>query len=268
MIQKVFFVMIMVVFIGCSKNYDITLPPNKSELMIECYLENGQPMRALISESVNLLDTSTIPPIFIQALVVISHGGVKDTLIPFPYIDTLRRKAYNYGKEKNVVANFTNNEVYRIDVFDNKGRHAYATTQFLEPVTQLSLTPIFNAQQKAYCLTKFKDNPATSDYYRLLINKNALYDSTQVDALFDNNFVNTNNEYVFGSGYSFKSGDTINARVFHLTEDHHSFINTVQNALAALVNPFAASGEIVSNVKGGIGIFAALTYTQKSIRVP
>jgi len=43
---------------------------------------------------------------------------------------------------------------------------------------------------------------------------------------------------------------------------------TLQNARGALVNPFAVSGEIVSNIKGGLGVFAALSLTKKSVVVP
>jgi hypothetical protein len=268
MIKNILLSIAILFFVGCSKDYDIKLPANKSELVVECYLEDGRPMRALISESTNLLDTSTTPPIFIQALVIISHGNVKDTLRPFPYVDTLRKKVYNYGNTKTVIANYTNNEKYTIDVYDTKGRHAYGTTQFIEKVNGLSFTPIFNTQQKAYCLTKFSDNSTNADYYRLVLNKNTLYDSVDIDVLIDNSFANSNNEFIYGSGYNFKTGDVINGRVFHLTYDYYLYLTTLQNARAALVNPFAVSGEVVSNIKGGIGVFAALSYTSKSVTIP
>jgi hypothetical protein len=268
MIKKIFFSISIITFISCSKDYNIKLPENKSELVVECYLENGQPMRALISESTNLLDTSTTPPIFVQALVVISYGTAKDTLRPFPFVDTLRKKIYNYGSTKNVIANYTSNEKYTIDVYDAKGRHAYGSTQFIDTVRGLSFTPIFNAESKAYCLTKFTDNSTNPDYYRLVLNKNTLYDSVDIDVLIDNSFANSNNEFIYGSGYNFKTGDVINGRVFHLTYDYYLYLTTLQNARAALVNPFAVSGEVVSNIKGGLGVFAALSYTQKSITVP
>jgi Domain of unknown function (DUF4249) len=266
--NKTFFYIFLLGLISCSKDYDIKLPDNKSELVVECYLENRQPMRALISESTNLLDSSTTPPIFLQALVIISHGNKKDTLRPFPFVDTLRKKVYNYGSTKNVIANFTSNEKYTIDVYDAKGRHAYGTTQFIDTVRGLSFTPIFNTEAKAYCLTKFSDNSPNADYYRLVLNKNTLYDSVDIDVLIDNSFANANNEFIYGSGYNFKMGDVINGRVFHLTYDYYLYLTTLQNARAALVNPFAVSGEVVSNIRGGLGVFAALSYTQKSVIVP
>jgi Domain of unknown function (DUF4249) len=266
--NKFVFILCITFLISCSKEYNIQLPPDKNQLVVECYLENGEPLRALISESANLLDTSLAPPILLEALVIITHGNVKDTLRPFPFIDTLKRRVYNYGSTKLITANYYNNEKYRIDVYDTKGRHAFASTHFIQPVNISSLTPIFNTKLEAYCLTKFSDDPVTNDYYRLILNKNTLYDSVEMDVLLDNSFANSGNEIVYGSGYSYKSGDLVNARVFHLTYEYYLYLTTLQNARIALVNPFAVSGEVVSNISGGLGVFAALSYSRKTITVP
>jgi Domain of unknown function (DUF4249) len=267
MINKLFFSFCLLLFLGCSKDYDIQLPTNESALVVECYLEDGQPMQALISESTSLLDTSLTPPIFIQATVVISHGGVKDTLKPMNFIDPIKKRVFNYSSNKIVKADFTSKEDYRIDVYDTKGRHAFGTTHFIKPVEIESLTPIFNDEKEAYCLTKFKDDPTVKNYFRLVLNKNTLTDSVALSIVLDNGFANSNNEFVYGSGYNFKTGDVINARLFHLTYDYYLYLTTLQNARSALVNPFAVSGEVVSNIKGGLGVFVALSYAQKTIIV-
>jgi Domain of unknown function (DUF4249) len=268
MLNKLFFSFCLLLLIAsCSKDYDIQLPANKSALAVECYLEDGQPMRVLISETTALLDTNLTPPIFIQATVIITHGNVKDTLKPMTFIDIAQKRVFNYGSNKIVKADFTGKETYRIDVYDTKGRHAYGTTHFIKPVEIESLTPVFNNENKAFCLTKFKDDPSVKNYFRLVLNKNTFTDSSEMDIVLDNSFANSSNEYVYGSGYSFKKGDVINARVFHLTYDYYLYLTTLQNAQSALVNPFAVSGEVVSNIKGGVGVFAALSYATKSVTV-
>ena len=262
-------ILIATILAGCSKDYDIKLPPNKSEIVVECYLEDGQPLRALISESKGLLDTSRVPPLLQDALVIITHNNVKDTLRPIPYVDTVRRRVYNYTNPKLVVANHNSNEPYRIDVYDRKGRYAYGETRFLPLVQIDSLKPIFNNQQEAYCLAKFTDpNPSMPNYFLLLINKNVEYDSLSLDVLFDNGFANNNNQFVFGSGYDFKRGDKIYGTLYHLLPEYHLYLTTLQNARSALGNPFAVSGEVVSNVKGGLGVFTALSVTRKRVEVP
>lgn len=235
-------------FTGCSKDYNIQLPPNKSELVVECYLEDGQRLRALISESTRLLDSS---------------------IVPFAYIDTLRRRAYNYGNPKKVVANYNSNELYRIDVYDNNGRHAYGETRFAPLVQIDSLTPTFNNQQEAFCATKFTDpDKSLNNYFRLLLHKNAIHDSLSLEALLDNSLANDKHVFAYGSGYDFKKGDVIYGTLYHLTFEYYQYLSTLQNSRTALVNPFAVSGEVVTNIKGGLDIFAALSYTRKSVVVP
>jgi hypothetical protein len=253
---------------SCSRDYDIVLPANESKLAVECYLEDGRPLRALVSESTGLLDTSRIPPIFMDAVVTITHAGNMDTLRPLISIDTVRSRAYNYGSNTIVHADYNSGEPYRIDVWDTKGRHLSGSTRFLQPVPIRTMTTEFDNDSQARCITTFPDDPATKDYYRLVLKRNAQYDSIQLDRFFNDDFVNNGGELLVRSGSRFRSGDSIYATLYHLSYDYYQYLNTSQNALNALGNPFAASGEVVSNIEGGLGVFAALSYTQKSIRVP
>lgn len=255
-------------FLSCTKDYDIQLPPHESRLVVECYLEDGQPMRALITESTALNDTSGRPPLDLQAVVVISRGNVRDTLRPVPFLDTARRQFYNYTSTRTVRANYNSGEEWRIDVRDNKGRTATATTRFLPPVAIGSITPIFNGNREAYCLTRFMDPPGGDNYFRLVLANTQRYDSIELTQLFDQNFVNNGGEVIYGSGYDFKQGDTIHATLYHITPEYHRYLQTLETATGALVNPFAASGEVVSNIRGGLGVFAALSYDYKWVKVP
>lgn len=253
---------------SCSRDYDIELPSHESLLSVECYLEDGQPLRALVSESTELLDTARIPPVFVDAVVTITHAGITDTLQPVVYIDTIRSRAYNFGSNTIVHADYSSGEPYRIDVWDNKGRHVSGSTRFLQPVPIDTMTTEFDADGEARCITTFADDQATKDYYLLVLKKNSQYDSIQLDRFFNDDFVNNSGELLIRSGSRFRSGDSIYATLYHLNYDHYQFLNTSENARNALGNPFAASGEVVSNIQGGLGIFAALSFTEKSMEVP
>lgn len=255
-------------FSSCTKDYEINLPPDESQLVIECYLEDGQPLRALITESSNLLDTTRSPNVLIQATVIITHGSQKDTLRPFHYVDSVQKRTYNFGSSTIVTANYNANTEYRIDVTDNQGRHAFGITRFLRPVAIDSLIPIYNAMEKAYCLIKFKDDPSQPNYYRLLLNRDKLYENVTHDVLIDNNYPTNNNEVTILSGHDYRPRNVINAKLYHLTYDYYLYLNTLQNAKAALINPFAVSGEIVSNIEGGLGVFTTLNISRKSVIVP
>lgn len=259
------FVLLTALFVGCSKDYFIQLPGNKSELVIECYLEDGQPLRALVSESTALLDTSTMPPILSNVLVIITHGNIIDTLKPSTYFDTLKRRIYNYSSAKIVSANYNSNVTYRIDVYDGRGRHAYGETYFLPLVQIDSLLPTFNNQQEAFCYTKFTDpNLNTPNYFRLLLHKNKKYDSLSLETLLDNNFANNNNEFIFGSGSDFKKGDTIFGTLYHLSPEYYQYLSTSQNARLALVNPFAVVWRGCIKYKRRFGCFCRFKRYQKT----
>jgi hypothetical protein len=253
---------------SCSRDFDIDLPANQSALVVECYLEDGQPMRALVTESTALLDTNVIPPVIMDAVVTITYGTQIDTLTPTFYIDSARNRIYNYGSSTIIRANPAAGLDYHIDVIDKQGRHAWGTTQFMKPVSITSLEPSFNPDNEASVITTFPDEAGMKNYYRLVIKRNAHYDSIQQNRLFTNDFANVSNNIIVRSGYRYVSGDSIHATLYHITHSYYQYLNTSNNARSALGNPFAASGEVVTNISGGLGVFAALSYTHKSIVIP
>lgn len=254
---------------ACSKRIKVDLPANSPQIVVSCYLEDGKPMRALITESTALLDTNLIPQTLL-ATVVITHNGVSDTLLPGLYLDSAARHLYNYGKDKIVQANYSPVDDWRIDVYDELGRHAWGVTRFLPPVPITSVEPVFNSDRtKAYCLVRFQDDDADKDdYYRLLINRNEPTDTVAIDFLIDSDFENNNGAYVLGGPYRFFPGDTVYTRLYHITKEYYQFLDTEDDARDALLDPFAASGEIVTNIRGGLGVFTALSYTRDTVLVP
>jgi hypothetical protein len=237
-------------------------------LVVECYLEDGQPLRALVTESTALLDTSMRPPVIMDAVVTISHAGNTETLQPFIYIDSARNRAYNYGSNTVVRADYNSGEPYTIDVRDSKGRHATGTARFIAPVPIKSIEPVYNNEGEASLLTTYPDDPSVKNYYRLVIKRNSQYDSIKQNRLFSDELANNSGDVIVRSGYRYAPGDSVHATLFHLTYDYYQYLNTSQNARSALGNPFAASGEVVTNIRGGLGVFAALSFSQKSIRIP
>ncbi len=252
---------------ACSRDYDVDLPAHQSELVVECYLEDGQPLRAIVTESTALLDTSLVPPVVLDAVVSISYGGRTDTLLPFIYLDSARNRIYNYGSNTVVKAQYGSGAVYRIDVVDKSGRHAFGTTRFIPPVPISNISAEFNDDGEASMNTSFADNPGQKNYYRLVLMRNSRQDSIQQNRLFSDELANNVGEIVVRSRNRYRAGDSLHATLFHLDADFYQYLNTSQNAGSALVNPFAASGEVISNIQGGRGVFAALSYATKSIRV-
>lgn len=249
---------------ACQQDVDVKLPPYESKIVLECYLEDGQPLRLTLLESQSYLAIST-PVLVNGATVVLVHQGKTDTIPNVPVIDTATGKSYNYSSPKRINADY--DAPYTLIVTDRQGRKLTATTNFSRPVAIKSITPEFNANRTAYGLTKFDDDPLTKNYYRLTLTRNRRVDTLSLDALLDDAFSN-GKEINWGSGYTFKPGDTLHATLYHCTEDYYKFLTTAQSARQANVNPFSASGEVISNVKGGLGVFATLSYDYKTAVVP
>jgi hypothetical protein len=50
-----------------------------------------------------------------------------------------------------------------------------------------------------------------------------------------------------------------------LTEEHHNFKESVNNAQSSNGNPFGQPANIITNLTGGLGIFTALNFSEKNI---
>lgn len=253
-----------VLLAACQQDVDVKLPPYESKLVLECYLEDGQPLRLTLLESQPYLAVSA-PALVDGATVVLTHQGKTDTIPNVPAVDRATGKSYNYSSPKRIKADY--DAPYTLTVTDRQGRKLTATTNFIRPVAIKSITPEFNAKGDAYGLTKFDDNQQIKNYYRLTLTRNRRIDTLSLDALLDDSFSN-GKEINWGSGYTFKPGDTLHATLYHCTEDYYKFLITAQGARQANVNPFSASGEVISNVKGGLGVFATLSYDYKTAIVP
>lgn len=249
---------------ACQQGIDVMLPPYESKIVLECYLEDGQPLRLSLLESQPYLAVSA-PVLVNGATVVLAHQGKTDTIPNLPAVNLATGKSYNYSSPKRIKADY--DAPYTLTVTDKRGQVLTATTRFIRPVAIKSITPEFNDKGKAYGLTKFDDNPQTKNFYRLTLTRNRRIDTLSLNALIDDSFSN-GKEINWGSGYTFQSGDTLYATLYHCTEDYYKFLTTAQSARQANVNPFSASGEVISNVKGGLGVFAALSYDTKTAIVP
>jgi Domain of unknown function (DUF4249) len=257
--------MLGLTLVACQQDVTVELPPYEPKLVVNCFLEDSQPLRVTLSESRAYLDGSTVLPVVNGATVVLAYRGQRDTIPNVILVDTAARKAYNYTSTKRIRAEY--GLPYTLTVTDRQGRTLTATTQFIRPVPIKSITPEFNAKKEAYGLTIFQDDPRQKNYYRLTLTRNQRLDTLTQDALIDDSFSN-GEEIIWGSAYRFKTGDTIHATLYHCTEDYFKFLRTAQSARRANVNPFAASGEVISNVRGGLGVFATLSYAYKTAIVP
>lgn len=291
-----------------EKNIQVNLPEYESEIVVESYIEPGQPLRALLTESLSYtelpspspLDENTLVTLtdngqtfsiplsqllqqvegdtaamnevngFIGviellglakgATVVVKHNGMDYTLEEGIYFDLSSGKIYNYGHPYIVPADYGG--IFSIEINASNERNVFASATLLEAVPIDSTVYNFNESDTlAAVLTWFTDNTGTDNYYRFTINKIGESDlSFEVnDRFFDGDDV------VFGTAFDYVVGDTLISKLYHIEESYHDFLETFEEAAQANGNPFAQPASILSNVEGGLGIFATISHDEKLV---
>ncbi|WMX13022.1 DUF4249 family protein [Aureispira sp. CCB-E] len=276
---------------------EVELPPIEKKLVIECYLEAGQPYRLLLTETKDYFDDLKACPFVRKAIVVITHGGIKDTLneafffndncdvddiIPYgflPYLSPDSTRFFNYGSTSLCPLDYT--QPFTVEVWDTiSNRYATATTQFLPPSPILDFKTEFNNSGKAYALLTTEDDPNTENYYRLVLHETSLTKKGEgllpipvgrkprFDRVLDDGGIFNGNVVTTASNYRFESGDTLIGTIYHLEKHYHDYLESVRDAQGANNSPFGQPAAIQSNITGGTGIFTFLSYDRDTIYVP
>lgn len=248
---------------GCRKEIKLNLPTYEPKMVLEFYLEDNKPLSCLLQESINFTDTAQFKLIE-NALIVLSYNGEKDTLLNTFYFDPKFQKVYNYHNPK--IMHLQPNVEYEVYVRDSQGREMTGKTRLNNQVPIDSLVYNFNASNKAAVGLIFSDNGNTKNQYRIvafpeapIVNEDSVWDITFSDNLFNGE------QFSFYTGYAFNTGDTVIGRLYHLTEEHSKFTESVNNAQSSNGNPFGQPANIISNLTGGIGIFTTLNYAEKKL---
>ena len=303
--KKIHFILLLFItlsstFFACrspEKEIAVSLPEYTPKIVVEAYMEKGKPFSVLLSYSQSFFDEPDIP-IVKGASINLSDGvttytlvevdldsieqfqddpvalanylaGVCPKIITDPnYFSQLMEfnKPFNYFVCDSIDFNY--NQYYTLTVDDNKGTVLTAQAKILPPVTidQTSIsTP--NSEGKSNVLAQFQDNSNENNFYRFVNNKNSLLSEPDNNFQFEADILN-GEQIVLGSNFIYESGDTAWLTVYHLTSTYYDFLETAELAFQANGNPFAQPTTIKTNIIGGMGIFAGLSYDRKMILIP
>ncbi len=243
---------------SCEKEIEIDLPEYENQLVVECYLEAGLPYILSLTESVGFLDPFEVPVVK-DATVTITHKGVTDTLT---LIDSLNV----YVKLDKIVA-ANDFEPYYLEVKDDKGRTVSSTTQMMPRTDIDTLIYLKNDSAEASVIMYFYDLPEATNYYKVYFTNANTFDpdSTYSWEFSDNVFADQRT--VSGTGYAFREGDDVEVRLYTIDEAYYRFLETVDDAGDATASPFSRPSRIISNIEGGTGIFTAVDYDLKALRI-
>ena len=247
-----------------TRDVVINLPSVAKQLVVESYLEPGAPYLLLLTETQDYFGPVQ-NPIIEGALVTIRHNGNTDTLRP---------QAINYGGQKAVVyLNFKAvpddyQSEFELYVRTPDGRTCSARTHILPPVVFDSLNIYHSGKDnKAALVAKWKDNPATEDYYRFVLYRNRLDTFPERTSRISDRLLN-GQEIFLVTGYNYYIGkDTLYAQLYHIDKAYNDYLASVSAAANANGNPFAQPAAVQSNIIGGIGIFTGFPKTQQRVIV-
>jgi hypothetical protein len=264
--MRVFLACVMILFISCDKAIDVKLPPYEQELVVEMYLEPGQPLRCLLIESLPYTDTAINKPVN-DAVIVISDGYRNDTLTYQRNQDQHTGRFYNYFNPRLVTGD--SNKVYILTVF-NKTRRVTAHTRFSErivPIDSMIVKESVNEKDSFSVGVAISDPISQENYYRVVIGKDFNLFGTDITDLRTNDISFNGKSFSFFSDADFARNDTVMVRVYSLHKDHFNYLESIGNARRSNFNPFAQPGLIKSNITGGLGIFTTISYIERKILV-
>ena len=273
-----------------ERDIDLNLPQPERLLVVECYLEPGQPYRVLLTETKGYFEDLNACPIVKGATVIIRHNGIADTLTEaiyfsqdcpadslfgfIPFFNADYTRFYNYGSNNLCTYDFND---YELEVIDHQGnRRAIATTKFLSPIQDIEMTPLYR-DTMAGVIISVPDDATTTDYYRLMLHKNKLYKpfgafnvckNPRVDITIDDARFFNNGYVAFGTGYDFDIGDTLITTAYHIDKSYHDYLETISDAENSNGSPFAQPGRILTNIVGGQGVFTTLNYRRDTLIIP
>ncbi len=268
-IQKILAAASLALLAACNltKDVNIDLPGYEAQPVVECYLEDGQPLTLLLTKSAPYFDTLGTPQnwlsnIFLDSATVVVIGPAgRDTLDNSLTFNPFTGKFFNYWSP--TIAKLTTGETWKLEITLKNGKRIEGQTVVVSPIKIDSVSVEWQTNDTlARILTYSTDDPATQDFYRRQYHKTTLDTIPQIDFVTDDGFFDTK-LIAFGTLYELKKGDTVFNTVFHLEKPYYEFLNTLSFAVQSNGNPFAQPARIKSNVIGSanpIGIFTALRY--------
>ncbi|MCP4438849.1 MAG: DUF4249 domain-containing protein [Aureispira sp.] len=276
-----------------ERDIDIELPEIEKELVVECYLQPGQPYRVILTETKSYFENLQACPFVQGATVVIEHNGVRDTLteasiylpgscddstlsIPINYPILLNTRFANYGSTKICPKDY--NSDFKLEIHDHiNNRVATAVTRILPPVPLTEIKTEFDeAGEEAYALVSAQDDGSQVNFYRLMLHEGELADNStfpptannpEFDAVIDDARFFNGKLVALGTSYKFSEGDTLIATIYHIDKTYHDYLETARDAQSNNGNPFGQPGTILTNIDGGQGVFTSLSYDRDTVIV-
>lgn len=259
----------MITLISCEKEANVKLPETKSMPVIFCYIS---PSDTLIT-----LKLSMSQPLFEKQSQNISEP-VKDANVTLSSAQGNIFLIYNSNKNSYCASTSTYpiiaGQTYKVGVTLNNGDYAEAETTVPDkniPILSASVQTV-TANNYEYLRFKigFQDDATQTNYYRVAMssiqyymNNDTIISETGVRKTYSD--ANKNGEFLdinFDMYDQWQSPTTVGYNIYLLNtnKDYYLLYTSLNNYQEG--NPFAEPSLIYTNIKGGLGVFAAYTLSK------
>ena len=249
---------------GLQKDVDVELPAEPAQLVVECYLENGQIPELTVTETVPYLSAPNVTLLTDVTVTLTSPSGSTETLRFLPGQNRLTRKFYTHRGQR--ALRIQPGDTWRINVVDTKGRQVTGSATMPTTVPFETVEWKFNDQPnpKAMVTAKFQDPPGPGDAYRFQIHRDSVSGERETDYMPDDRLLD-GQLVTLGTSYEFEPEDTLFVTLYHLERPYYRFMQSVDDAQSANGNPFGQPAAVQSTVQGGMGVFTILNYQRRMI---
>lgn len=256
--------MVLGFFSACDKVIDVDLPAYDQELVVEMYLERGRPLRCLLMESLPYTDTAINKPVN-NALVIISDGTRNDTLRYQPNQEPETGRYFNYYHPRLIDGDPDRTYTLTITAENKKAVGSTRFSQEKISFDSLVVRESLNQPDSFSVGLVFKDPPGIDNYYRMFFGNSVNFTSDDPTDVRLNDISFNGKTFSFYSEPDFARNDTVVVRLYSLSKEHYDYLESTGNARRSNFNPFSQPGRIKSNVTGGLGIFAPIVYSERTI---
>jgi hypothetical protein len=279
---------------SCVKDADVDIPGAKEQIVVEGFIEPGQPPIVILTRNKPYFGTNNFSSfqnlLVHNAAITVSDGTniiqlmeVCSSLLPDSMLQVLSSiTGLDSAKLKEIdfcvystfdpIMNGKHNASYYLNI-SAEGKNLSAVTTILNPVPLESIwykdEPPYS--DRGFIWARLDDPDTIGNAYRWFAMRKGIDNgfSAPLGSAFEDKFFNgqafqfsynrahSTNDGDSNAGYHgfFKTGDTIIVKFCSIDQAHYQFWRKFETQAINYENPFAAPTSVNTNIKGGLGIW-------------
>lgn len=277
MINKWFLFSVVLLLISCEKDITVDLPKPDSRIVVDGYVEEGEPIYIILTRSEPyfspITQNSLVNSVEKGATVTVSDGITTEELVE---IDTVVNGITLRGIYFTPLMRGTFERKYTLNVHSTKGETVTASTYLSQPIPLDSIW--FKVQDNhdtlGYVWAHLTDPDTLGNCYRWFAKRIGKDDDfiAPFGSSFEDKFINGQSfDFAYNRGSVdnssapddnneeegfFKTGDTIVVKFCSVDRSVYEFWRDAETQVSNNGSPFASPSNIKGNVVGGLGLFA------------